>query len=120
MSGSKSKVFMDGPCHGNIWTAGISYLFLTCMGIHTHMWILQKKRGISGFAKGKELLPFPASKKQNSYLKTEPLSSVKQAPRAKEGAGTLVTMDLPWEVTQGKGMDRGKSRNSRDSNERSH
>lgn len=69
-----------------------SYLLLTYMGIHTHMWTFTGKIGISGSAKGEELLTFPASSNQNSYLKTKPLSSVKQAPRPKEGAGTFVTV----------------------------
>lgn len=106
MSESKSKVFRDGSYLGNILTAeqqpstAISYLLLTYMGIHSHVWNFREKRGISGFAKGKEQLSFPASSNQNSYLKTKPLSSVKQAPRPKEGTGTLVTMS----ATTGRGF----------------
>lgn len=104
-------------CHGNIWTAEqqprttIIYLFLTYIGLHIHVWNFTGKRGISEFAKGKELLSFTASSNQNSYLKTKPLGSVKQAPRPKEGTGTFVTMSALFDALGG---DSGKGDGQRE------
>lgn len=130
MSESKSKVFRDGSYLGNILTAeqqpstAISYLLLTYMGIHSHVWNFREKRGISGFAKGKEQLSFPASSNQNSYLKTKPLSSVKQAPRPKEGTGTFVTMSATtghgFALFDALGGDSGKGDGQREKQEFHH
>lgn len=84
--------------------------------------ILQEKRGISGLLKARNyyhFLPLQTrivSWKQNQWAVWNRLPDQRREQGCLWQRQPQNNMDLPflmhWEVTQGKGMDRGKSRNS--------